>query len=971
MAPGSDNNDDRAPTDGVEISHIEERNALLKDIPYEIVRQGWFTLSHMLLNPEARVAHLGCGDGRLTYAMAALRPEVTFLGVNKSKKAVREASKAYQLDNLSFEMGDTSGEVFDEDSLDAIINSFTLHEIYSEARYNQRIVSDTLRKQFSMLKNGGLMFIQDYTKPSDSDFVLMEMHDEPSHGEALSELSEADLLVWYSEHAQPKQNPGCGGFFLEELPPRFPRTRLFRLPYKWAYEFIMRKDSRDLWEHTLPFEFTYFTVDEFRRELHSLGAQMLYSAPHWNEDYIRKNFEGHFRLMHVNGEALGDPPTSFVSVSRKRPERTSLSVKERRLTQEEINRLQIRAMRNNVDGKILDVVTRDKELVEVFPYRIDHKGRIFVYFHDGIIRGLSNAVARNGDNIDGREWSGHMLEAISVDSVAIKGIDETSHSDAQNFIKSYTGLDLEEKALLEAGATYYPDPNYIDERVHSYFVRVEDQEKQLEPPPSLLEDYAFTEKGVLRELNAQSVLDAIAVGLIPYSRLELQILSLMQHIGAKAENWLRKDIYIATSRIIEEFNIKDFFKLLNQTDTRFKDIKGTAGQLRTVNSIFVEEGQNQGGYTGIAAQTQDFVISDEKTINTAVILPISKSMKGDIHAGFLVQHMPVPQRFEGNGLSLSAPQYNIPKDVKNHRQLKQFVAEKMGVKPNMVLKLGESYYTHIGITPQRVHPFAVFAPPGGFKGVKFMPIMRYMKHWKSLSKQQHFLTVLARSYRFLPDHMKLQAKRDVKVILKDVIEATRPDWSPPMPLSDAGVTQSRGAGATGKQKDKGKQNQDVPESKPQDHADLSRDKDPSQDQDSDKDTGSSEGKNAAAAQSRQKQSFLEKSKKRKKAKKKKKKLGFAEGKDAKIEAAVDGDDSDAEDEQKKTQERLMEPEKDIEPLGKEQKKKPFDGGMNDDFKGYNNKKHQIDHDYDADDLDDGFDDPDFDDDPDLDEPEPK
>lgn len=883
MTPKSGNDDDVTKED-TGVTYIEERNVILKDIPYKIVRQAWFTLSHILLDAGSTAVHLGCEDGRLTYAMAALNPSVKFIGVDKSKKVIKEATSTYQLDNLEFKMGDISGELFEENSLDAIINSFTLHQVYSNARYNQRIVSDTLRKHFTMLKNDGVMFIQDYAKPSEHEYVLMEMHDKPSHGEELADLSEADLLSWYSEHAQPKQDPGCGGFFLEELPPRFPRTRLFRLPYKWAYEFIMRKDNRDLWEKKLPFEFTFFTVDDFKRELRLLGAQMLYSAPHWDEEYIRKNFEGHFRLMQINGETLGDPATSFISVSRKRAERSSLNVQERRLTQEEVGNLDIKTLRNQKDGTLVDVVTRDKEFAEILPYRIDDKGRLFIYLHDGIIRGISNTINRSGENIDGRQWSGHMLESISVDYNKVLNLGEIKTKNTAKFIKSYIGLKTRSDALLEQGAFYYPDPNYIDERVTTYYVQVDEGEKRLSPKSKLLEGSHFQEKGTIRELNAQNVLDAIAVGLVPNSRLELQILSLMQHAKVKAENWIRKDVIMAVTNIIQEFDLKKFTTFQNQATGQYKEVKGSAGQLKTVNSIFVEEGQSQGGATGISAEPLDFVLSDENTINTAVVLPLAKSIKGDIHAGFMVKSMPVPERFEGKGMSLSVPQFNIPKEIKNFRMLKQFVAEKMGIKPDMVIKLGESYYTHIGITPQRIHPFAVFTPQGGFKGIKFMPIYRYMLLWKSLSKEQHFMTLIARSYRFLPGHMKMQAKHDVKVILDKIFKDAQPDWSLPasIPQTEASISS---AGAKSEQSSAG---MSEGSSSGGDKEERSEDAEKTEDKDKDKEneliTGIDNGKEDTS---------LELKKKKKRAKKKKRKLGIGEGKGAQIDASTDQDDQDS------------------------------------------------------------------------------
>lgn len=775
--------DTLSPTGNETTSYIETRNYLLQNIKFEDVKNAWFTLSHLLLPDGAKVLDMGCGDGLQTYIMAALNPNVKFIGVDKSQKVIREAQENFQIKNLEYMVGDISGDLFDPESIDVIINAYTLHKVFSEARYNERIVRDTLRKQFSMLKNNGTMFIRDYAKPAaDNDFVLLEMHDEYSDSDDLQEMSEVELLIWYSEHARPKQDPGCGGFFLEELEPRFPRTRLFRLPYKWAYEFIMRKDNRDIWDSHLPFEYIFYTPDEFKRELRSLGARVQYSAPHWDDDYIRKNFEGHFRLIDGAGDALNNPPTSFIAVAHKLPEKMSLNVKERRISHDGPSRLKVKTVRNQTDGALVDIVTRGKEISEILPYRLSDDGQLYVYLHEGVIRGITNSVRRAGLNIDGREWSGHMLEAISTDYEDILSLGKISPGTSQKFTKNMTGLKIQKGGLLEEGPTYYPDPNYIDERVHSYYIPLQAKNpKVLKPSKTILEPHNFQEKGRIKEYKAQAVLDAITVGLIPNSRLELQLLSLMQHLGVKAENWVSKEINIASGKIDKTFKVREFLRRSSGNDKRFKEVKNAAGQLKTVNSIFVEEGQTQGSTTGLSSGHVDFVLSDEKTINTAVILPLTKSEKGDIHAGFNINYMPVPQRFEGNGLSISAPYYNIPKEIKNYKMLKQFIAEKFGVTPNQVLKLGESYFTHIGITPQRIHPFAIIAPPKAFKdpGTKFMPVYQYMMLWKSISKEQHFMTVLARAYRYLPEHMKLQAKQDVKLILDDIFREAQPDWSMP------------------------------------------------------------------------------------------------------------------------------------------------------------------------------------------------
>ncbi len=763
------------------IDYIEERNFLLKDVSYNVVRRAWFTLSHILVDEGSKIVHMGCGDGELSFAMAVLSPKMKFVAVDKSKRNINMAREKYQIHNLEFIQGDVSGDLFPPESVDVIINSFILHIVFSNSRYNESIVSDTLRKHFQMLKNDGIMFIRDYAKPPDGKFVLMEMHDEDSEGDDVDQLCEADLLDWYSEHARPKQDPGCGGFFLEELPPSFPRTRLFRLPFKWAYEFIMRKDNREGWDNNLPNEFTFFTVEEFRRELRRMGARIQYSGPHWDEAFIKENFDGHFRLYDNDGTPLGDPPTSFISVARKMPERESLTIMERRISHDEKGQLEIKALRNEKTGDIVDVVTRGMELAEILPYRITEEGRLNIFLHDGIVRGVVNSVPRSGLNIDGRMWSGHMIEPLSTDLNHLQDLGDFDERNSKKFSKDFLGLKAKKGSIIEQGAEYYPDPNYIDERVFTYYLEVDENKTPKAVKDKIHQNAKFRAKGVIRELNAQTVLDAISVGLIPNGRLELQILALFQHLNMKAENWTSKDIQIIAGDITQTFNVKDFMKQAAESDLRFREVKGAAGILRTVNSVFVEEGQSQGGRMGLSSALNDFVISDDKTVNTAVVIPLTKNLKGDVHAGFTVKHTPVPQRFLGNGLTVSAPQFNIPKEINTFKLLKQFVAEKFGVTPDMVIKLGESYYSHIGVTPERIHPFAIAAPPQHIKDpeIKFMPIYQYMLLWRSISKEPHFMITIARAYRFLPAHMKTKASIDVKKIIEEKFKQVQPDWTVP------------------------------------------------------------------------------------------------------------------------------------------------------------------------------------------------
>jgi len=763
------------------VSYVDKRNLLLKDIDPSIIRKAWFTLSHLLLDEGAHVIDMGCDDGAMTYAMAAINPKVKFTGLDKAKRQINKAKEKYKLFNLDFKIGDASSDIFEPESVDAVINSYILHEIFSSSRYNEQTVSETMRKHFKALKKGGVMFIRDYAHPPPEEFVLLEMPDEPSTGKDVASLSDPDLLIWYAEHARPRQDAGCGGFFLEELPERFPRTRLFRLSYKWAYEFIMRKDERAHWESELPMEYTFFTMREFRKEMSGLGARIQYSGPYFDDDIIREKFEGRFRLYQDNGTPLGNPPTCYISVSYKMAERKSLRIIERRPSATESGNLKITAMRNEKTGEILDIVSRDLDVSEIIPYRVDEEGRLKVYLHDGVARSIANAVPRGGSNIDGRRWSGHMLEPISVDGEALSKMEAFDVKHTVLFARDYLGLKPEGDSVLEHGPDYYPAPDYIDERIHTFYLNVRASSKAI-APKSFIGAEKFQAKGVIREMDAQQILNAITVGMIPNARLELQILSLFHHLNLMAETWTDKQLNLSVSKVNKKADIKTILDMMGEDDRRYKEVKGTSGQLRPVYSAFVEEGHSRGSMSGLSSENVDFIVHDGKTVNTAVVLPLTKDEKATVHAGVMVNHLPIPQRHEGNGLTISAPSFNVPPEVTDLKQMKKFLADEFGVTPNKIIKLGESYFTHVGITPHRIHPYAVAAPAEAMKGpdTKFLPFYQIMLLQRLISKEPHFMIAIARAYRYFNEEMRLDAKKQVKAILKQRFEGQQPDWSIPL-----------------------------------------------------------------------------------------------------------------------------------------------------------------------------------------------
>ena len=129
----------------------------------------------------------------------------------------------------------------------------------------------------------------------------------------------------------------------------------------------------------------------------------------------------------------------------------------------------------------------------------------------------------------------------------------------------------------------------------------------------------------------------------------------------------------------------------------------------------------------------------------------------------------------------------------HQKQIKRFIADKMGVKIEMVIKMGESYYAHVGMTPQRIHPYAVAAPAQAFKdpGTKFIPFYQFALLQRFISKEPHFMTAIARAYRYFNDDMKLDAKLRAKAIVKQRFDVAQPDWGIPVSYESVEVAKRK------------------------------------------------------------------------------------------------------------------------------------------------------------------------------------
>ena len=767
---------------------LAKRNEAFKkhNIAPATIRKAWFISAHLLLQDNAKIVDMGCGDGEITFCMAMLNPNLHFTGLDTNKKNIARARMRFETDNLDFKVGDATSRIFPKNSMDAVIHNFTLHEIYSDHDYNNLTLEQTLKNHHEILKNGGQIFVQDYACPRNDDFVILELENTDSTGNTLTELSDPDLLMWFAENARTKDSPGFGGFLLEELPAKTKKNRLFRLPARWANEFILRQNNRALWERECQIEYTAFTQDHVDQQLKRLGMRCHYAAPFYEEAIEEKTPARNYRLLDDKKKELPRSPISFIALASKHADRESLNVQERRIVQKKDTdnqkNLEITSMRNTRTGALVDIVKPQQDNADILPYFITESGRLKVILHANMLRPVTQTITRQGTDISEQNRSGHMIEAIKIPTHILPAIDDISISTSAALMNTHIGLEPAYRATLKPGSSYYPSPDFIDTKTQTFYIQAKPLQTTITPKSTIAGSHNLHEKGELSACDAQHILDAIAVGLIPNAHLETQILELFKFLDIRSENWTKKHIRLKERRIKNDRSLNAIIGNLGLDKGRFKDIKTNSNILRAVTSTFVEEGQDKGSITGLSHEDKEFIIHTKETENIAVIIPLSRNIKAEVHVALMIDQFPALQRQEGNGTTLSVPRIPLPPQIEHIDEAKAFLAKQYGVTPDNIITMGAPYFTENNITPQRIYPFAVALAPDAPDppGSVFVPFYHLMVLNKSMARDPHMGTLIGRSFRLFHDDFKHDVKASAKVMANQKFKYNIPEFALPL-----------------------------------------------------------------------------------------------------------------------------------------------------------------------------------------------
>lgn len=116
-----------------------------------------------VIRPGDRVLDLACGPANQLALVARLNPEVSFVGIDLSKKMLEQADALIQsqgLRNVSFEECDiTQLSAFDDRSFDAVVSTLALHHLPS-----YRMLQQAFAEAERVLRPGGGVYISDFSR---------------------------------------------------------------------------------------------------------------------------------------------------------------------------------------------------------------------------------------------------------------------------------------------------------------------------------------------------------------------------------------------------------------------------------------------------------------------------------------------------------------------------------------------------------------------------------------------------------------------------------------------------------------------------------------------------------------------------------------------------------------------------------------------------------------------------------------
>jgi SAM-dependent methyltransferase len=633
------------------------------------------TAAHLLC--EGELADMGMGSGSGSYALAALYPELSVIGVDIDPEMVRRAAERYSLPNLRFIEGDIAEPCFGPGSMEAILDSSVLHHVTSYGGYERAAAARAMEAQVAQLAVDGVLIVRDFIDPGDGTVWLDVRNDDGDDSDDPETCSTARLLERFAREFRFLST--APGFELTRregsarcpLPPHMSR---YELTHSVAVELILRKDYRKSWSVEVQEEYLYATASELEAVCARLGLRVLASTPIHNPWIVRNRFDGQVRLFRPgSNEQLDHPATNYLLVGQKVAPGEGVTIQEGERCAP-VNYLERTHYRHVERGEIYDLASRPGVTTDLLPW-FQRDGRCYVLARRGYPRPLLRGATK------------YVTEPL------------ITTGDPAALLASFPGV--QPVAEMEPGTSYFPSPGGIEERVRSMLVEV----APINVQHRIDNVSGFSTSGVLRAIEARQLLRAAQVGGMPDARLELNTYELLLRRGVDVGAWIGDAIDVSDGPPPRPSSLE---ALLSRPPRRlFTRCSKAAGFLEVHCASFIE--RDAAGHQ-VRSQIREWVEPARFGVHT-VAVAVLLAHAGDIYFGLDDHDLPAAQRFDGNSAILVTPAWRIPRQHTSMRSRRRWVLEQLhttyGLWITSCFTLGGHYHPSAGLTPETVHPIAV------------------------------------------------------------------------------------------------------------------------------------------------------------------------------------------------------------------------------------------------------------------------
>lgn len=653
---------------------------------------------------RGRVADMGMGSGTGSEALAALYPELDVVGVDLDPKMVELAREKFRRANLSFVVGDIAKPVFDEATLDGVFDSSVLHHVTTFGGYRHDAARDALAVQARALKPHGVLVVRDFVDPgtsrlaSDAMVLLDVRHDDGDDSSDPRSCSTAALLERFAREFRSLHD--APGFSLERAdaataPPLADGWRRYRLTYKLATEFLLRKDYRADWEAEVKEEYTYFDRDTFERVFADLGLRLLASTPIRNPWIVKNRLDGKCALWSAAGASVDLPPTNFVIAGERVPDGEGVRFEEAPGAGP-LGYLEMTHYRDTSTGRVRDLARKPNLLVDIVP-TFSEAGERFVLARMSYPRPLLACAPHTDAAVDEGRPSPYVTEPLNARQ-GEKPIGQT----VEEALQEAAGIASRSIREMWQGPLFYPSPGGVQEEVRTVFAEIE--------PAFTLDRVAnfsgFSTSGRVRALEARQVLRAAHVGGLPDARLETAVYSLLASKGLDPGPYIGETLSVANGHVSSDA-VTSFAALAKRPRRRkFERTDESAGFL----SLRVSELRELDARGNVVAKRMLEYVVPQKLSASTITAAVLARVGDEVLLGIDDDDLPAAQAFEGSSALLVAPAGRLPRDVRTQRQALDFASQRLreeyGIDRGAVFTLGGAYYPAPGVTPEVVHPFA-------------------------------------------------------------------------------------------------------------------------------------------------------------------------------------------------------------------------------------------------------------------------